>query len=236
MRFIPVLISSFFASAVLAAPGRERRDTLPDSFWAGNILTLDSKSNGTIQYVTSTIHAPDITGQTVGSYAVAFVGIDGAGSCSSALRLGLVFNLTTEGPSYTVIYQHDIAMGPIDGVHIATGDPIEFTVNAPIGANMKLGIVTVKNLNNNQSATQKFNLTERLCGKTAEWVVENLTDDSTSLAVNSMLNFGTLTFANAEIGGNDLGQLDSNIVNIIENGLVLTSVSADSDSVSVMWL
>ncbi|KAF8437248.1 hypothetical protein L210DRAFT_3547277, partial [Boletus edulis BED1] len=45
MRFNSILISSFFASAVLAAPSRERSyrvaDTLPDSTSAGDILTLE---------------------------------------------------------------------------------------------------------------------------------------------------------------------------------------------------
>ncbi|KAF8138911.1 peptidase G1 [Boletus edulis] len=246
MRFNSILISSFFASAVLAAPGRERRlfrvaETVPaDSFWAGKVATLE---HGNIQFVSSIIHAPDIAGQTVGSSAIAFIGIDGAGACSNMLRIGVVFNVTTEGPSYTVVYQHDNgSKGYVNDsdMHINAGDEIKLTVDAPLDVNRKQfeALITVNNLSSNQNfTTQISNLTESLCGKAAEWVVENLADaDSSPLVVNSMMNFGTLTFAHAQVGGNDFQQLDSNLVNIVENGIILTSVSANDDSVTVTWL
>ncbi|KAF8437247.1 hypothetical protein L210DRAFT_3547275 [Boletus edulis BED1] len=137
------------------------------------------------------------------------------------LQIGIVFNVTADGPSYTPTYRYGASgsEGFFNDVQIAAGDAIKLTVNAPV--DVKLGIVTVQNLNNNQKATNQFNLLENLCGKTAEWVP---------------VNFGTLIFANAEVGGDDFGQLDRELFNIAQNGKPLTNVTADNDSVTVTWL
>ncbi|KAF8138906.1 peptidase G1 [Boletus edulis] len=244
MRFNSILISSFFASAVLAAPGRERRsfrvaDTLSYSLWAGKLLTLES---GNIQFVSSIIHAPDIAGQPVGSSGSTVVGIDGSGGCPSTLQLGVKYEVTAQGPSYTVIYRYDIASGgnvSASDMQINAGDKIKLTVDAPLDVNRKqLEVnITVNNLTNNQNFTTQFsNLSESLCGKTAQWLVEDLTNKDIFPPVKPMLNLGTLTFERAQVGGNDFRQLDSNIVNIVQNGKNLTSAWANDDSVTVTWL
>ncbi|KAG6373807.1 peptidase G1 [Boletus reticuloceps] len=235
MRFNSVIISSFFASAVLAAPGRERRswsaNTTLDSNWAGSITTLEG--NGTFGYVSSTVYAPDLSGQ-VGSSGVALIGIDGTPAClGGMLQLGVMFNIAVEGPSYLAAYRYgNESEGFFTNVDIIAGDAIKLMVSAPVDAT--LGFVMVKNLRNNQTATQQFNSTERLCGKTAEWIVESLVIEDPK---SPLVNFGTVTFADVQVGGGkDFGPQTDSILNIIENGKVLTSVSVEDDSVLVKYL
>ncbi|KAF8437249.1 peptidase G1 [Boletus edulis BED1] len=235
MRFNSVIISSFFASAALAAPGRERRswfaNTTHDSNWGGRITTLEG--NGTFGYVSSTVYVPNISGQ-VGSSGVALVGIDGTAACPGGmLQLGILFDMAREGPSYMAAYRYGKENeGYFTDVQIAAGDPIKLTVSAPVDATP--GFVKVENLRNNQNANQTFNSTERLCGKTAEWVVESLVKEDPK---SPLANFGTMTFADVQAGGGDeLGPQNSSTVDIIENGKVLTSVSNEDDSVLVTYL
>ncbi|KAF8138912.1 peptidase G1 [Boletus edulis] len=229
MRFNSVFISSFFASAVLAAPSRERSfrvaDTLPDSTWAGEILTREG--NGTFGNVSSTVYAPDISGQ-VGSSGVALVGIDGTAACPGGmLQLGILFDMAREGKGLPIWNE-----GYFTDVQIAAGDPIKLTVSAPVDATP--GFVKVENLRNNQNANQTFNSTEKLCGKTAEWVVESLVKGGPE---SPLANFGTVTFADFQAGGGDeSGPQNSSIVDIIENGKVLTSASVEDGSVLVKYL
>ncbi|KAF8138910.1 peptidase G1 [Boletus edulis] len=238
MRFNSVLISSFFASAVLAASSRERSlfrvaDTLPLSDnLAGDVVTPVEPGN--IEYVTSTIRVPDIAGQEVA--AIVFISIDSFGACPNMLLLGVVFDATADKP-YTPMYEYHVgtneSKGIIHDVQIAAGDAIKLIVDAPVDA--KIGNITVHNLSNNQNYNYQFNFTENLCGKTAVWGVADLMfQDTTARPVN----FGTLIFANAVVGGDDFKTLDHQFVNIVQNGKNLTNVTADinDDLVTVTWL
>jgi len=210
------------ASAVLAAP------SLPDSNRAGKIFTL---GDGTIQFVNTTVSVPQILGGKVGSSGFAFAGIDGTADCPGGmLQVGVKFTVITGGTSYKAAYRYGVgSMGSFDDLDIAAGNTIQLTVNMPVGKT--LGTVTVKNLSNDdQTRTRDVQLNGSLCGKTAEWVVE---EDL------PLFNFGALEFKNTQVGGNDFKSQNLGDVSMTENGSSFTSVSAmdPSDySFTVAWV
>lgn len=99
------------------------------------------------------------------------------------------------------------------------------------------GTATVDNLSTGQSVTHTFNggTTGTLCETNAEWIVEDFEQNG---ALVPFANFGTVTFSNAQAtqNGQTVGPSGAQIMDIEQNGKVLTQSSDTSNSVTVKYI
>lgn len=101
------------------------------------------------------------------------------------------------------------------------------------------GVAIVENLSRHHKYEQNITSSYPLCGQDAEWIVEDFTEieDSGIQELVPFANFGTVTFTNAaaskRIGFE--GPEQGLIVNIKQNGTVLTSVSETLSTVTVKY-
>ncbi|KAG6380648.1 peptidase G1 [Boletus reticuloceps] len=246
MRFNSALFTTFlFASAVLAIRRRGSESRLLDLVekatkatsgveythnWAGAICRQDT---GTIVMVSGVIAVPDMSTVEAGSVASAWVGIDGDTCKNAALMTGVVFGKTHNGPFYQAMYwsSPDTTETP-ENITISAGDVVRLTVGALAGPTV-LQFTLVENFSNKQSAIKFQNHSQELCGQNAEWVVINYAEEGIPFP-----NFGTATFTDASALSEGLifGPLEATILEIKQNGQVLTSVSVDNSSVTIKYL
>ena len=180
-----------------------------------------------------TVPKPSLpSGATQDSYASAWVGIDGDTYTAAILQTGLDFGISTSGQvTYDAWYEWypDYAYD-FSGIDISTGDDVRITVTS---TSNKAGSAVIENLTNGQSVSQSLNApssTATLGGQNAEWIVEDF--DSNGAQV-SFANFGQVAFTNAAAGtadGGSVGTSGVDLLDISQNGKVLTSASVPSDS------
>jgi hypothetical protein len=74
-----------------------------------------------------------------------------------------------------------------------------------------------------------------LCEYNAEWIVEDFESNGSLVP---FANFGTVTFTGAQAtdSGSTVGPSGATIIDIEQNGQVLTSVSSTSSSVTVKYV
>lgn len=204
------------------------------SNWSGGVLTAPP-SGTTFTSVTAqfTVPKPALpSGATQDSYASAWVGIDGDTYTKAILQTGVDFGISTSGQvSYDAWYEWypDYAYD-FSGIDISTGDDIRLTVTS---TSNKAGSAVIENLSNGQSVTQNLSApspTATLGGQNAEWIVEDFESNGSQV---SFANFGKVAFTNAAAGtadGGSVGTSGVELLDISQNGKVLTSASAPSDS------
>lgn len=116
---------------------------------------------------------------------------------------------------------------------ISAGDVIYVSVDA---TSTTTGTATVENLSTGQKVTHTFNggTTGTLCETNAEWIVEDFEENG---ALVPFADFGTVTFSNAQAiqYGQAVGPSGAQIIDIEQNGRVLTSSSDTSNSVTVQY-
>lgn len=99
------------------------------------------------------------------------------------------------------------------------------------------GSATVDNLTTKQSVTHTFGLGAQapLCEQNAEWIVEDFLQNGSQVP---FANFGNVTFTNAQAtdNGATVGPSGATIIDIQQNGKVLTSSSDTSNSVTVTYI
>lgn len=99
------------------------------------------------------------------------------------------------------------------------------------------GTATVDNLTKGQSVTHTFGLGAQapLCEQNAEWIVEDFLSGGTQIP---FANFGNVTFANAQATDNGavVGPSGATIIDIQQNGKVLTQSSDTSNSVTIQYI
>ncbi|KAF8435730.1 peptidase A4 family-domain-containing protein [Boletus edulis BED1] len=250
MRFISVLIPSFFLiSSVLAGrrehlslshdlakkPTNAAPNRLADSNntpnWAGAIW---NQPNGTFWLVTGTFIVPDITGQMVNSTAYASVGIDGGTCADIMLHAGVRLTVNSTGPSYDAWYMwgNEFANLFDPSVDISPGDTIRLTVGTP-GGNETSGYAMIQNLSTEKDSIRNFDSQRALCGQNAMWIAARLSGAP-------LANFGTVTFTEATAeahNGQTYPPQGATITEIVGPGdQPLTSVSVDGDEVSIRHL
>jgi hypothetical protein len=118
------------------------------------------------------------------------------------------------------------------GISFSTGDSVTITVTA---ATTKSGTAVIKNNSKGTTVTKTITSSAALCEKDAEWIVE---DFSSSGGLVPFANFGTVTFTGASAtknAGGSVGPSGATIIDIQQNGKVLTSASAGSSSVTVSY-
>jgi hypothetical protein len=204
------------------------------SNWSGGVLTAPP-SGTTFTSVTAqfTVPRPSLpSGATQDSYASAWVGIDGDTYTTAILQTGVDFGISTSGQvSYDAWYEWypDYAYD-FSGIDIGTGDDIKITVTS---TSNRAGSVVIENLSNGQLVTQSLTApssTATLGGQNAEWIVEDFESNGSQVP---FADFGKVAFTHATAGtadGGSVGTSGVDILDISQNGKVLTSASVPSDS------
>ncbi|KAI7978527.1 hypothetical protein EIK77_002203 [Talaromyces pinophilus] len=204
------------------------------SNWSGGVLTAPP-SGTTFTSVTAqfTVPKPSLpSGATQDSYASAWVGIDGDTYTAAILQTGVDFGISTSGQvSYDAWYEWypDYAYD-FSGIDIGTGDDIKVTVTS---TSNKAGSAVIENLSNGQSVTQSLTApasTATLGGQNAEWIVEDFESNGAQVP---FADFDKVAFTHAAAGtanGGSVGTSGVDLLDILQNGRILTSASVPSDS------
>ena len=102
-------------------------------------------------------------------------------------------------------------------------------------ASTKSGTAKIENLTTGKTVTKSITSSSALCEQDAEWIVEDY-EESDGLV--PFANFGTVTFTSASAGksSGSSGPSGATIIDIEQNGNVLTSVSTSSSSVTVKYV
>ena len=96
------------------------------------------------------------------------------------------------------------------------------------------GTATIENLTNNQTVSKSLTSTSPLCQQNAEWIIEDYMAGSGQA---SFADFGTVTFTDAEANGTGTyTPSGAMIVDMKQNGQVLTSVSTSGSSVTIEYV
>lgn len=204
------------------------------SNWSGGVLT--SPPFGTkFTSVTAQIIVPEPSlpsGATQNSYASAWVGIDGDTYNKAILQTGIDFGVSTSGQvAYDAWYEWypDYAYD-FSGITINTGDVVELTV---IATSANTGLAMIVNLSNGEFVTQTLSApstTATLAGQNAEWIVEDFDSNGSQVP---FADFGTVSFTHASAGtsaGGIVGTSNVDLLDIVQNGKIVTSAFAPSDS------
>ncbi|KAI9926042.1 Aspergillopepsin-2 [Aspergillus wentii] len=258
MKLSTIIGSTLFASAALAAPRTAHRQARkqkshppykPDtkealhlngttqaeysSNWAGAVLIGQGYNKVTGEF---TVPTPSGGGSSFEqSCASAWVGIDGDTCSSAILQTGIDFCVQGGSVSFDAWYEWypDYAYN-FDNFDISSGDKIKVTVDA---SSKTTGTATVENLTTGKSVTHTFNggVGGDLCEYNAEWIVEDFESGSSLVP---FADFGTVVFSSAEAttGGETVGPDGATIMDIKQNGQVLTSSSVSGGEVTVKYV
>ncbi len=199
------------------------------SNWAGAVLIGSRYTSVTGTFKVPTPSKPSGGSSSTEYSASAWVGIDGDTCSTSILQTGIDFNIQGGRVTYDAWYEWfpDYAY-TFDGFDIAAGNVIRLTATA---ATKSSGSVLIENLSTGRSVTHSFSgQTSPLCETNAEWIVEDF-EEGNSLV--PFADFGTVTFTNAAVtqsGGTTLGVSGATIIDLRQNGKVLTSCSTSGSS------
>lgn len=125
-------------------------------------------------------------------------------------------------------YRYDFS-----GITISAGDTITVTVTA---TSTKAGTAVVENVSKGTSVTHTFSSQSKALQElNAEWIVE---DFSEGYSLVPFADFGTVTFTDATaIGSNgSVGPSGATLIDIEQDGEVLTSSSTTSTTVTVEYI
>lgn len=202
------------------------------SNWSGAVLT-SPPSGTTFTSVSAQFTVPNpqsVNGQAGSSSA--WVGIDGDTYSAAILQTGIDFSVDASGSvSFDAWYEWfpDYAYD-FSGIDINVGDTIAVSV---VASSSTSGTVTIQNLSTGQTVTQDLTAPDSssaLGGQNAEWIVE---DYESGGGLVTLDNFGTVTFSSATAGlsnGEYVGVDGADLIDLEQNGQVLTSVSTPSSS------
>ena len=263
MKLSLLLSSAIFAASIIAAPLAEVQATstlqshplLPDtevspdaagvqysSNWAGAVLTAPP-AGSTFNAVSGTFTIPKATtpnGQGGSFSGAAWVGIDGDTYGKAILQAGIQWTVTNSGGglSYQVSAWHEWYPAPsfnFGALAVHVGDVINISITS---SSNRQGTVVIHNQSTGQSVSKTIsapNSNAVLGGKNAEWIVE---DYSQGGALVPFSNFGTVTFTGASCkasNGQTLSPAGSTIIDLRQNGQVLTSASTSGNTVTVTY-
>ncbi|KAG6845249.1 hypothetical protein H0H87_011984 [Tephrocybe sp. NHM501043] len=199
------------------------------SNWAGAVW--DTYPSGTFKSVTGTFTVPTPSGSGAAS---AWVGIDGDTCGTAILQTGVDFTISNGVVSYDAWYEWypDYAYD-FSGISIKAGDVITVTVTA---ATTKSGTAVITNKTTGKTVSKSLTSTAALCEQNAEWIVE---DFESGGSLVPFANFGTVSFTSASAttsSGTTVGPSGSTLIDIEQNGEVLTSVSTSSSGVTISYV
>jgi hypothetical protein len=202
--------------------------------WAGAVLIGKNFTSVTGKIVVPTASMPPGGNRQTQYAGSPWVGIDGYDDCSAAiLQTGIDFYVQGGQVSWDGWWEYY----PEDAVYFDTfeltaGDIIQMTVTA---TSKNSGTVALENLNTGQSVSQTIsNRPEQLCLNDAEWIVEDYSEGD-SLVPFANFHSVEFTSASAVSGGARLDASGATIVDISQNGKVLTACSASGSDVSCTY-
>ena len=214
--------------------GPENTDADQSTNWSGVVYkSVPDGTAFTAVSATFVVPEPQSTGGGGSQAASAWVGIDGDTCGSAILQTGVDFNVQGSDVSYDAWYEWfpDYAYD-FDGISFNTGDTVSISV---VASSSTSGTAYITNESNGQSVSQPITSSSALCQTNAEWIVEDFEEGSSLVP---FANFGTVDFTNAVAqtsGGSSIGPGSGTQIVIVQNGQQLTSVSSDSDSVTVSY-
>lgn len=191
--------------------------------WSGAVIE-SPPSRQTFNTVIGTFTVPKISGSGAAS---AWVGIDGATVQNSILQAGVDFE-STSYTAWTEWYPNYAV--DVSGFSISAGDQIQVQVHS---TSSTAGTVTLKNLSKRTSKSISLNApssSAALQGLNAEWIVEDFKQGGSLVP---FANFGTVTFTGASArtsSGSSVGVSGATLIDIEQNGKVLTTVTIESSS------
>ncbi|KAB8228955.1 A4/G1 family peptidase [Aspergillus alliaceus] len=205
------------------------------SNWAGAVLIGSGYSAVTGTFTVPTPSLPSGSSSGEQYCASAWVGIDGDTCESAILQTGLDFCVDSNGPSFSAWYEWypDYAYD-FSGISFSAGNEVKVTVDA---SSKTGGTATVENLSTGKKVTHNFSgqSGNALCETNAEWILE---DFSSGSSLVPFANFGTVTFTDISVtsGGSSSGASGATLIDIRQNGKVLTSSSASESKVTVKYV
>lgn len=202
------------------------------SNWSGAVLT-SPPSGTTFTSVSAqfTVPTPQAVNGQAGSSS-AWVGIDGDTYSAAILQTGIDFSVDSSGAaSFDAWYEWfpDYAYD-FSGIEINAGDTIAVSV---VASSSTSGTATIENLSTGQTVNQDLTAPDSssaLGGQNAEWIVEDYESGGSLVTLD---NFGSVTFTSASAGlsnGESVGTDGADLIDLEQNGQVLTSVSVPSSS------
>ncbi|KAM6491184.1 Peptidase A4 family domain containing protein [Amanita muscaria] len=206
--------------------------TYTSSNWAGAVW--NSYPPNTFYKVTGTFTVP--TPNAPNGKASVWVGIDG-NSCKTILQTGIYISYQNGAVSYDSWYEWlpNLSHSYDSPIAIRAGDVIRLTVTA---SSTTSGTTLIENLTTGQSESQSpSSPSYPLCLQNAEWIVE---DFNAASGMVPFCDFGTVAFSSASAylhNGQAISPNGAMVLNIEQNGKVLTSVSeSSSGTVTIKYL
>ena len=116
-------------------------------------------------------------------------------------------------------------------ISFSAGDTVTVSVTA---TSLTGGTATITNESTGQTVSHTFSGQPALCQENAEWIVEDFSEGG---GLVPLANWGTVTFTGVSAGTSSgtTTPAGATIIDMEQNGRVLTSVSASSSSVTVSY-
>ncbi|KAF8557079.1 hypothetical protein OG21DRAFT_1596065 [Imleria badia] len=183
------------------------------SNWAGAIW---DRSDGIFTTVTGTFTVPTPSGSS--GAAAAWVGIDGDTCGNAILQTGIDFTVTDGKVSYDAWYEWFLDYSyDFSGITIDAGDEIKTTVAA---SSKTSGKSVIENLTTGKTVTKHLTSSSALCEQNVEWIVEDFEENE----------------RHSGPGGTTYTPSGDTIIDIKQNGKVLTSVTTSESTATVKYV
>jgi hypothetical protein len=205
------------------------------SNWSGAVLeSPPSGTTFTSAHGRFTVPTPKHVGSGGSESSSAWVGIDGDTYGNAILQAGVDFTVSSSGAvTYDSWYEWypDYAYD-FSGISFKAGDTVTLTVTA---TSNKAGSAVITNVSTGKTVTKSLTSSAALCETIAVWIVEDFESNGSLVP---FANFGKVTFTNAKAttSSGTVGPSGATIIDIQQNGQVLTSVSTTSSSVTVTYV
>lgn len=206
------------------------------SNWSGAVLT-SPPSGQKFEEVTATFVVPTPKvpsgSSSSGSYAAsAWVGIDGDTYQNAILQTGVDFTISNGRVSFDAWYEWFPDYAYDFSIDISAGDTITATVTSTSNT---AGTAVIENVTTGQKVTKALTSSSALGGQNAEWIVEDFEEGSSLV---NLADWGTVTFtgASAKTGRVSVTPAGADIIDIQQDGSVLTSVSVSGSTVTDKYI
>jgi hypothetical protein len=205
--------------------------------WSGAVYSsppAGPPSGQTWDIVTANIVVPTLSvpsgSSSSGTYSVAaWIGIDGYTYQDASLQSGVDFTISNGVVSYTAWYDWLPDNAYDVGIEISEGDTITITLS--LGSSTT-GIADIANNTTGKVEIIPLSSSYALAGQNAEWIVGDWMEGSTSV---SPCDWGTVSFMSAFATSSDSTTMscdDALIINMVQNNVVLSSVSISGNTVT----
>ncbi|GJE96321.1 peptidase G1 domain-containing protein [Phanerochaete sordida] len=205
--------------------------------WAGVVL---SEAAGTWGSVAGTVSVPVPSDPTGGGVAAAsaWVGIDGD-TCQNAIWQTGIDMIYEYGEVYYQAWYEWYPDYAYDygGITISAGDSVTLQVWA---LSTTSGLAQIENLSNGQTVELSISSPYALCEQDVEWIVEDFEDGGELVP---FANFGSVEFSTTIAATNaatyavpGANPASANVLDIEQNGRVLTSVAIDGWTITVNYI